>query len=303
MASKIVILKNGSNEEILPKTSSLGVYMTDGKSLEALAGECLYYDTPSDAIQVTKPEVIERVNAISTELVQVKSDITELSNKQTINDNLTTTDKSWSSDKTLKEILKVQSGFKVPVLTEDPVSPTEGDLWIVKSNITNDTVLMLDTLATAGDINLTPLSNIGTYSLVSYIPPDNMVMKNLKILMSTREADYHNAAAKIEVVIGIFNNNTFTPLSSVKTFTSPSQANTKFTLDVTFDDNLILTKNVEYFIKLSTTTVKSYISVKGNTANYRTNLGLVHYDVSLSKFTRYDAYDPNIYITGIIKGV
>lgn len=69
-SGKIVILKDGNNENILPKTSSLGVYMNDGKTLEELTAEGVYFTDTLDTVQVSKPELIEKVNNLENKIAQ-----------------------------------------------------------------------------------------------------------------------------------------------------------------------------------------------------------------------------------------
>lgn len=67
---KLVVLKDGNDQNIFPKTSSLGVYMNDGKSLEDLASESVYISEDVDAIELQKPEMVEKINNIVTQLEQ-----------------------------------------------------------------------------------------------------------------------------------------------------------------------------------------------------------------------------------------
>lgn len=77
-SGKIVVLKDKNNQNILPKTTSLGVYMKDGKSLEELSSEGVYYEETLDTIQVNRPEIIDKVNTIESGLISVNSQLEQI---------------------------------------------------------------------------------------------------------------------------------------------------------------------------------------------------------------------------------
>lgn len=60
---KIVSLKDLENRAVFPQTSSEAVYMDDGKTLEELTNEGVFFGEDSDVVQLNKPEIIDKVNS------------------------------------------------------------------------------------------------------------------------------------------------------------------------------------------------------------------------------------------------
>lgn len=81
ISGRIVALKDKSNNNIFPTTSSEGVYMDNGKTLEQLTEQSIFFDQPSEMIQLEKPEIIEKINNIANNILKIDSELEKKVNK------------------------------------------------------------------------------------------------------------------------------------------------------------------------------------------------------------------------------
>ena len=72
---KMVILKDGNNENIFPKSSSQAIYMSDGRTLESLTDEGVFFEENSDIIELNKPEMVKKINTMENDLISVNSQL------------------------------------------------------------------------------------------------------------------------------------------------------------------------------------------------------------------------------------
>ena len=134
---KIVILKDGNNENILPKTSSLGVYMNDGKTLEELSSEGVYFTDTLDSVQISRPELIEKVNNIGLELKQKANDFDSLrlTNDKTITGAINELFTSVSNGKSLLASAITDKG--ISTLATDSFETMKENILKINSNNVN----------------------------------------------------------------------------------------------------------------------------------------------------------------------
>ena len=75
ITGKIVSLKDRENGAIFPQTSAQAVYMDNGKTLEELTDQGIFFSETTDVIQLSKPEIIEKVNSIENSINNIVIDI------------------------------------------------------------------------------------------------------------------------------------------------------------------------------------------------------------------------------------
>ena len=68
ITGKIVSLKDRENGAIFPQTSAEAVYTNDGKNLEQLTEETIFFSENKDVIELQRPEILEQ---IETKIEQV----------------------------------------------------------------------------------------------------------------------------------------------------------------------------------------------------------------------------------------
>lgn len=314
-----------STEVLITVIEELKKQIENGELIIAdLEGQSSTYQKKNDnELQTTSKEVIGAINEL---LIKVGAGV-GIDERVGILENLTTTAKenvvsainevNLSNKENTDNIsdlnesmLGLQTGYKIPVLNENPASPANGQMWILKSATGLVPVDCINTYSQSPVIHLGSLSCVNGVSqrktYAGIILNENIRLYDLKIRLSTRNNTVHTVNNVITIQLcEVVNNIPSATIISSKVYPVNNSIGNDVSFDLVMDyssDNISLSAGKEYCFVLSLinpiANSNSYYSVEGiNGSNNSIFASSYFVDAdSQYRWHREDEQDANIVI-------
>lgn len=284
-----------------------------------LEGQSSSYQKRNDnKLQTTSKEVIGAINELFNEIgtgvgiderVGILEDLTTIARVNivtAINEINSNSKKNTTSISGLNEsIAGLQTGYKIPVLTESPVAPASGEMWILKSGTVVNEGSIIDTYEQVNAIILSGCSKQGngttTKMCIVFKPQQNIKLFDLKVKMKTDSTEYHVANNSITVSLYEVESNVPTTLLNSKVFIPSSSlaSDTQFDLSISYsNDNIMLASNKTYCIELSLVNPlgNSSYYVMGISNGSNGNLHALTWRSTMNTYTKQDTWNASVRI-------
>lgn len=244
--------------------------------------------------------ILENLTTTAKENVVSAINEVNLSNKENT-DNISDLNES---------MLGLQTGYKIPVLNENPASPANGQMWILKSATGLVPVDCINTYSQSPVIHLGGLSCANGVSrsktYVGIILNENIRLYDFKIRLSTRNNTIHTVNNAITIQLcEVVNNIPSETIISSKVYPVNNSIGNDMSFDLVMDyssDNISLSAGKEYCFVLSLinpiANSNSYYSIEGIIGSNNSIFSNSYYmdEDSQYRWHREDGQDSNIVI-------